>query len=145
MKNPFISVNCGAISENLFESEFFGYEKGAFTGASSEGKKGLIEAAEGGTLFLDEIADLPKAMQVKLLKVLDSRTITRVGGLKEIPVDFRLIAATNKDIPSLIEKGEFREGSLHKQPHGSPQSFPSSIPAPQSFVFGQHDPMSHFL
>ncbi len=129
-EKPFISVNCGAISENLFESEFFGYEKGAFTGASSEGKKGLIEAAEGGTLFLDEIADLPKAMQVKLLKVLDSRTITRVGGLKEIPVDFRLIAATNKDIPSLIEKGEFREGSLHKQPHGSPQSFPSSILRP---------------
>ena len=106
---PFISVNCGAISENLFESEFFGYERGAFTGASMEGKKGLIEAAHGGTLFLDEIADLPKAMQVKLLKVLDSRTITRVGGLTDIPVDFRLIAATNKDIPALIEKGEFRE------------------------------------
>lgn len=106
---PFVNINCGAISDNLFESEFFGYEKGAFTGANNEGKKGFVEAANGGTLFLDEIADLPKPMQVKLLKLLDTRTITRVGGVKEIPVDFRFIAATNKNIPELIEKGEFRE------------------------------------
>jgi len=107
--HPFIHVNCGAIPDTLFESELFGYEKGAFTGANQTGKTGLIERSNGGTLFLDEIADMPLPMQVKLLKVLDTHTITKIGGSEEIPVDFRLIAATNKDLNALIEKGEFRE------------------------------------
>lgn len=106
---PFIYINCGAIPEALFESEFFGYEKGAFTGAKQSGKIGLIESANTGTLFLDEIADLPLDMQVKLLKLLDTHTVTRVGGTEEISVDFRLVAATNKNIPDLINQGKFRE------------------------------------
>ena len=107
--NPFVELNCGAIPETLFESELFGYEKGAFTGANEKGKMGWIERANGGTLFLDEIADLPLPMQVKLLKTLDNKTIMRVGDTKEISVNFRLIAATNKDLSSLVAEGKFRE------------------------------------
>lgn len=106
---PFVHVNCGAIPDTLFESELFGYEKGAFTGANQTGKTGLIECSNGGTLFLDEIADMPLPMQVKLLKVLDTHTITKIGGAREIPVDFRLITATNKNLEVLIEQGGFRE------------------------------------
>ena len=106
---PFIELNCGAIPENLFESELFGYEKGSFTGANMEGRIGWIERANKGTLFLDEIADMPIAMQVKLLKTLDSKKITRIAGTHEIPVDFRLIVATNKNITKLVENGLFRE------------------------------------
>lgn len=108
-EKPFVALNCGSIPESLFESELFGYEKGAFTGANDTGKSGWIEEADGGTLFLDEIADMPMPMQVKLLKTLDNKTITHVGGTSEIKVDFRLVAATNKDILQLIREGKFRE------------------------------------
>lgn len=104
---PFVKVNCGAIPENLFESELFGYEKGAFTGAASP-RPGYFEQAEGGTLFLDEVSDLPLAMQVKLLRVLQEHTIQRIGGRKEIPVDVRIVAATNQDLQLLVSQGSFR-------------------------------------
>ena len=108
-KGPFISVNCGAIPESLIESELFGYEKGAFTGARSEGKKGFFEAADGGTIFLDEIGDLPLSLQVKLLHVIQERLIIRVGGTKKIPVDVRIISATNRNLKTDVEQGRFRE------------------------------------
>ena len=92
---PFITINCGAIPENLLESELFGYEKGAFTGANQDGKPGLIELAHNGVLFLDEIGDLPLHMQVKLLKVIQDKKVMRVGGVKDKQVDFRLITASN--------------------------------------------------
>ena len=111
---PFITINCGAVPENLLESELFGYEKGAFTGASQRGKAGLIETAHRGTLFLDEIGDLPLQMQVKLLKVIQEKKITRVGGINEKDIDFRLIAATNKDIASLAERGDFRRDLFYR-------------------------------
>jgi len=104
----FISVNCAAIPPNLLETELFGYEKGAFTGAAREGKKGLLELADKGTLFLDEVGDLPPNMQAKLLHVLDSYTFRRIGGVKNIPVDVRILAATNKTLEHLVEAGEFR-------------------------------------
>ena len=104
---PFIKVNCGAIPEQLFESELFGHEKGAFTGASAT-RPGRFEQAHGGTLFLDEIGDLPLAMQVKLLRVLQEKTVERVGGRREIPVDVRIVAATNQDLQQLVGRGRFR-------------------------------------
>lgn len=111
---PFIAINCGAIPENLLESELFGYEKGAFTGAGREGKPGLVELADGGTLFLDEIGDLPMHMQVKLLKMIQDKKVTRVGGVDERTIDFRLIAATNKEIETLIEQKLFREDLYYR-------------------------------
>jgi len=105
---PFIRLNCGAIPENLLESELFGYEGGAFTGARREGKPGLLELAHKGTLFLDEIAELPPALQVKLLTAIQERVVTRLGGTKPIQVDLRILAATNKNIYSMVEKGLFR-------------------------------------
>jgi Nif-specific regulatory protein len=104
---PFIKVNCGAIPENLFESELFGYEKGAFTGASSS-RPGYFEQANGGSLFLDEIGDMPLAMQVKLLRVLQESTIQRVGARKETAIDVRIVAATNQDLQRLVGQGKFR-------------------------------------
>jgi PAS domain S-box-containing protein len=109
-----IAVNCGAIPENLLESELFGYDEGAFTGAVKGGKSGLIEAANGGTLFLDEISEMPLTLQVKLLRAIESPTITPVGSGRKIPVDFRLIAATNKNLSDLIEKGVFREDLYYR-------------------------------
>ncbi|MDM5200182.1 sigma 54-interacting transcriptional regulator [Fictibacillus enclensis] len=108
-QGPFIEVNCGAIPESLFEAEFFGYEAGAFTGASRKGKLGLAELADGGTLFLDEIGELPLAHQVKVLKCIQEKKFYRVGGTKPISVDFRLISATNKDLEKAIEEKAFRE------------------------------------
>ncbi len=105
---PFVGVNCTAIPHDLFESELFGHERGAFTGAIQR-KRGLCEQAEGGTLFLDEIGDLNPPMQVKLLRVLQERTFRRVGGTKDIGVDFRLMAATNRDLKKEIAQGNFRE------------------------------------
>ncbi|HZN45285.1 MAG TPA: sigma-54 dependent transcriptional regulator [Nitrospiraceae bacterium] len=105
---PFIGVNCTAIPRELFESELFGYERGAFTGAHHR-KLGVLDRAEGGTLFLDEIGDLDLAMQAKLLRVLQERKFQRVGGTEEIAADFRLIAATNRDLKKEIVKGTFRE------------------------------------
>lgn len=113
-KAPFISINCGAIPEALFESELFGYERGAFSGANSKGKKGKIELAQGGTLFLDEIGEMPLDMQVKLLRVLQERKYYRVGGEKEINIDFRIIAATNRDLQEEMRKGTFREDLYYR-------------------------------
>lgn len=107
-KNPFISVNCGAIPENLLESEFFGYEKGAFTGAVQAGKAGLFEQSDGGILFLDEIGELPLNLQVKLLKVIQDCRCRRVGGVKDMTLDLRIIAATNQDLRKMITYGRFR-------------------------------------
>lgn len=106
---PFTVVNCGAIPENLLESELFGYAGGAFTGALREGKIGKLELANDGTLFLDEISDLPLNLQVKLLHVIQEGIITRIGGTKEIKLNLRFIAATNRDIARLVEEGKFRE------------------------------------
>lgn len=111
---PFIRVNCGAIPESLVESELFGYEKGAFTGANQKGKPGLFELAQNGTLFLDEITELPYNMQVKLLRVLQEREIMRVGGTKNVAIDVRVIAATNKDIKLLVEQNKFREDLYYR-------------------------------
>jgi Nif-specific regulatory protein len=104
---PFVKVNCGAIPENLFESELFGHEKGSFTGAHAA-KPGRFEDADGGTLFLDEVGDLPMLMQVKLLRALQEHQIQRVGGRKELPVNVRIVAATNRDLQQLVAAGRFR-------------------------------------
>jgi PAS domain S-box-containing protein len=107
-RGPFISVNCGAIPDNLLESELFGYERGAFTGALKEGKAGKFELADGGTIFLDEIGEMPFNLQVKLLHVLQNREVERVGGNKKIPVDIRIIAASNRDLEKMMEERKFR-------------------------------------
>lgn len=107
-ENGFVAVNCGAIPESLIESELFGYDEGAFTGAIKGGRPGKFELANGGTLFLDEIGEMPLSMQVKLLRALQENCITRVGSTKDIPVDVRIIAATNKDLKHEVEKGRFR-------------------------------------
>jgi len=106
---PFIEINCGAVPESLMESEFFGYEEGAFTGAKKTGRVGLLELASDGTLFLDEIAELPLSLQVKLLKVIQERRFLRVGGRKVITSNFRLLAATNRDLEAMVRTGAFRE------------------------------------
>jgi len=111
--NPFIKINCGAITENLVESELFGYEKGAFTGAVMT-KPGRFELAHSGTLFLDEVGDLPRDMQVKLLHVLQNQEFERVGGLKTIKIDVRIIAATNKNLQQEVREGRFREDLFYR-------------------------------
>lgn len=109
----FVKINCAAIPETLFDAEFFGYEKGAFTGAQAA-HKGYFEQAHGGTLFLDEIGELPLAAQVRLLRVLQSKTIRRIGSQQEIKVDVRIIAATNRDLHQMIEQGKFRQDLLYR-------------------------------
>ena len=110
---PFVPVNCGAIPRELLESELFGYEKGAFTGAAKE-RQGLMEVANGGTLFLDEIGDMPLDMQVKLLRLLEERTFTRVGGSKPIKVNVRFVCATHRDLTQMIRDEKFREDLFYR-------------------------------
>jgi transcriptional regulator with PAS, ATPase and Fis domain len=112
-KYPFVAVNCAAIPDNLFESEFFGHEKGAFTGAVSR-KKGKFELANRGTIFLDEVGEIPLYLQGKLLRVLQEHVIERVGGEQSIKIDARIIAATNRDIKTMVKKGEFREDLFYR-------------------------------
>ena len=110
---PFVPVNCGAIPTELMESEFFGHKKGSFTGAHGD-KDGLIQAAHGGTLFLDEIAELPPHMQVKLLRVIQEKSVRPIGGRAEIPVDVRIVSATHKDLARLVDTGEFRQDLYYR-------------------------------
>lgn len=122
-EKKFIKVNCGAIPPSLIESELFGYEGGAFTGASKKGKLGLVELASDGTLFLDEIGEMPMDMQVKLLHLVQEKTFMRVGGTKEIRADIRIISATNRDLQRLISEGKFRE-DLYYRLHVVPLHIP---------------------
>ncbi|MDD2406319.1 MAG: sigma-54 dependent transcriptional regulator, partial [Sphaerochaetaceae bacterium] len=110
---PFVAINIGGVPENLLESELFGYEKGAFTGAVGR-KPGMFELASGGTLFLDEIGDMPLALQVKMLRVLQERKITRLGGTTPIPINARIIAATNKHLEEMVRTGTFREDLFYR-------------------------------
>lgn len=112
-ERAFVALNCAAIPDALLESELFGYEPGAFTGAHKQ-KKGLIEAADGGTLFLDEISGMKPEMQTKLLRVLETRTLRRVGGTRDIKVDIRIIAASNQDLVKAIREGTFREDLYYR-------------------------------
>lgn len=120
---PFIAVNCGAIPENLLESELFGYEKGAFTGASEKGRKGYFELANKGVLFLDEIGDISLNFQAKLLRALQENEIMRVGGTKTISVDVQVIAASNKDLEEAVNNGEFRADLFYRL-----NTFPIAVP-----------------
>ncbi len=120
---PFVAVDCSGLTETLFESELFGYEKGAFTGATHR-KQGLIEAASGGTLFLDEIGDLPLALQVKLLRLLETGTYRRVGGVEVLPADFRLISATHRDLDAMVKTETFRRDLYYRI-----NTFPIHTPA----------------
>lgn len=113
-KEPFIAINCGAIPEALLESELFGYDKGAFTGANREGKPGKFELADKGTIFLDEVGDMPLHLQVKLLRVLQEKVIQRIGGIKDTPVDVRIIAATHQNLKDLIGKNLFRDDLYYR-------------------------------
>lgn len=110
----FIPINCAAIPDTLLESELFGYERGAFTGASKGGRQGLFELANNGTIFLDEIAELPFSLQAKLLRVLQENKVRRLGGSKETPVNVRVIAATNRNLESMISAGKFREDLYYR-------------------------------
>jgi transcriptional regulator with PAS, ATPase and Fis domain len=113
-KEKLVAINCATLPESLLEAELFGYEKGAFTGASEKGKKGLIEEADGGTLFLDEINSMPISMQGKMLRVFETKTVRRLGANKEIPVDFRMISAANVDLKEMCDKGTFREDLFYR-------------------------------
>ena len=110
---PFVAVNCAALPETLIESELFGYERGAFTGAAQQ-RRGKFEQAHGGTLFLDEIGDMNPVTQAKVLRALENRTIERLGGSQTIPVDVRVISATHRDLPAEIRNGKFREDLFYR-------------------------------
>ncbi|MBP6491814.1 MAG: sigma 54-interacting transcriptional regulator [Clostridia bacterium] len=130
---PYVKVNCGAIPENLIESELFGYESGAFTGSRREGKKGLFETAEKGTIFLDEISELPLNLQVKLLQVIQEREFTKVGGVESHPINVRIISATNKDLLTLVQEGKFRE-DLYYRLNVVPISIPPLRERPEDII-----------
>ena len=120
---PFVPVDCSGLTESLFESELFGYEKGAFTGAGHR-KTGLVEAANGGTLFLDEVGDIPLPLQVKLLRLLETGTFRRVGGVETLRSDFRLVCATHRDMRAMVERESFRRDLYHRI-----STFPVRVPA----------------
>lgn len=111
---PFVAVNCASLQTSLLESELFGYQEGSFTGAAKEGKLGLFEAANGGTIFLDEISEMDFSLQSKLLRTLQENTVRRIGGIKEIPIDVRVITATNKDLDEMVSNKEFREDLFYR-------------------------------
>jgi transcriptional regulator with PAS, ATPase and Fis domain len=113
-KGPFVAFNCAAVPENLLESELFGYEEGAFTGARRGGKIGLMELAHGGTLFMDEIGEMPLSLQARILRVIQEKEVMRIGGERIIPVDLRLLSATNENLPQLIEKRQFRKDLYYR-------------------------------
>ena len=113
-KKPFVQINCAAIPHELFESELFGYEPGAFTGAGKKGKPGKFELADGGIVFLDEVGDLPLSLQVKLLRVIQEEEVERLGGGRPLSLDFRIIAATNRDLKSMMNQGEFRQDLYYR-------------------------------
>lgn len=113
-EGPFVAVNCSAVPDALLESEFFGYEKGAFTGASNAGKQGLFELATGGSIFLDEIGDLPLHLQAKILRAIQEKHIRRIGGDKEIPIDVRIISATHRNLPDMVKEKTFREDLYYR-------------------------------
>lgn len=113
-RGPFVAINFGAIPPNLIDTELFGYEEGAFTGAKKGGQPGKFELADGGTIFLDEIGEMPLYTQVTLLRILEDQQITRIGGCKAIPINTRIIAATNKDLRSEVEKGTFRKDLFYR-------------------------------
>jgi two-component system response regulator HydG len=113
VKGPFLALNCAALPKDILENELFGHEKGAFTGSTNE-KAGAFEMAHGGTLFLDEVAEMPPDIQVKLLRALETRTIRRLGGRKEIAVDIRIVAATNRDLQAAIADGDLREDLYYR-------------------------------
>ena len=137
---PFVEVNCGIFPENLIESELFGYEKGAFTGAKTEGKIGFVEIAHGGTLFLDEISEIPLKLQVKLLHFLQERKFMRVGSTKVIHVDCRIIAASNNDLASMVREGLFREDLYYRL-----NVFPIIVPPLRERIEAVPDLAKHFL
>ena len=141
-EGPFISVDCAAIPENLLESELFGYEKGAFTGAASQGKIGLIELANGGTLFLDEINSMPLGLQGKLLRVLENRKVKKIGALEAKAIDFRLICASNENLESLVQNGSFRSDLFYRinvvPVHVPPLHERKEDIAPLAFFFLNH-------
>ena len=110
---PFVPVNCGAIPSELMESELFGHKRGSFTGAIAD-KRGLVQSAEGGTLFLDEVADLPLHMQVKLLRLIQEKTVRPIGEQREVPVDVRVLSATHKNLSELVAQGRFREDLFYR-------------------------------
>jgi len=132
-EGPFVSINCGAIPENLLESELFGYAPGAFTGAQRSGKKGLIQMGEGGTVFFDEVAELPLNLQVKLLHVIQQKSVTPVGGTAPQRVDARFIAATNRDIKQMVREGNFRE-DLYYRLNVIPLEIPSLRHRPDDII-----------
>ena len=138
-EKPFVKVNCGAIPENLIESELFGYEGGAFTGADRRGKPGLFEVADKGTIFLDEIAELSLMMQVKLLRVLQEKEFTKVGGTVPVQVDVRVIAATNRSLEKMVQEGKFREDLYYRL-----MVFPLQIP-PLRQRIGDIKPLAEFF
>jgi DNA-binding NtrC family response regulator len=113
-RGPFVAVNCAALTETLLEAELFGYEKGAFTGASTDGKPGLFEVAHGGTILLDEIGEMDLGLQSKLLRVLQERSVKRVGGIKERAVDVRVVASTHRDLEARVQEGKFREDLFYR-------------------------------
>lgn len=135
----FIKVNCGAIPENLLESELFGYEKGAFTGANRNGKIGLFELADKGTIFLDEIGELPLNMQVKILRAIQEKEIERIGGTRPIKIDVRIIAATNRNLEVMMREGKFREDLYYRL-----MVFPIQIPALRERP-GDIEPLARFF
>ena len=141
-EGPFIAINIGGVPENLLESELFGYEKGAFTGALQR-KTGLFELASGGTLFLDEIGDMPFSLQVKILRVLQEKKITRLGGTNPMPINARIIAATNKDLESMVREGRFREDLFYRlnvvRIHIPPlRERPADIPVLAAYIIAKY-------